>query len=63
MDKDNAFRLYDTFGFPIELTIELASEMGIEVDVEGFKEKFKAHQEKSRAGSKEKFKGGLASTE
>ena len=62
MDKDNAFRLYDTFGFPIELTIELASEMGIEVDVEGFKEKFKAHQEKSRAGSKEKFKGGLAST-
>ena len=62
MDKDNAFRLYDTFGFPIELTIELASEMGIEVDEEGFKEKFKAHQEKSRAGSKEKFKGGLAST-
>ena len=62
MDKDNAFRLYDTFGFPIELTIELASEMGIKVDEEGFKEKFKAHQEKSRAGSKEKFKGGLAST-
>ena len=62
MDKDNAFRLYDTFGFPIELTVELASEMGIKVDEEGFKEKFKAHQEKSRAGSKEKFKGGLAST-
>lgn len=62
MDKDNAFRLYDTFGFPIELTVELASEMGIKVDEEGFKEKFKAHQELSRAGAKEKFKGGLAST-
>lgn len=62
LDKDHAFRLYDTFGFPIELTIELASEKGIEVDEEGFKEKFKAHQEISRAGAKEKFKGGLAST-
>jgi len=62
MDKDNAFRLYDTFGFPIELTVELAGEMGIEVDEEGFKEKFKSHQELSRAGAKEKFKGGLAST-
>lgn len=62
MDKDNAFRLYDTFGFPIELTVELASEMGIKIDEEGFKEKFKMHQEISRAGAKEKFKGGLAST-
>ena len=62
MDKDNAFRLYDTFGFPIELTVELANEMGIKVDEEGFKEKFKAHQELSRAGAKEKFKGGLAAT-
>ena len=62
MDKDNAFRLYDTFGFPIELTVELANEMGITVDEEGFKEKFKAHQELSRAGAKEKFKGGLAAT-
>ena len=62
LDKDNAFRLYDTFGFPIELTVELAREMGIDVDVDGFKEKFKAHQELSRAGAKEKFKGGLAST-
>ena len=62
MDRDNAFRLYDTFGFPIELTVELAREMGIAVDEEGFKEKFKAHQELSRAGAKEKFKGGLAST-
>ena len=62
MDKDNAFRLYDTFGFPIELTVELAAERGIQVDEEGFKEKFKAHQEISRAGAKEKFKGGLAAT-
>lgn len=62
LDKDHAFRLYDTFGFPIELTVELANEMGIKVDEEGFKEKFKVHQEISRAGAKEKFKGGLAST-
>ena len=60
MDKDTAFRLYDTFGFPLELTVELASEKGIKVDEEGFKEKFKEHQEKSRAGSTAKFKGGLA---
>jgi len=62
LDKDHAFRLYDTFGFPIELTVELANEMGIEVDEVGFAEKFKTHQEISRAGAKEKFKGGLAST-
>lgn len=62
LDKDLAFRLYDTYGFPIELTIELASELNIEVDVEGFKEKFKAHQQLSRTASAGKFKGGLAST-
>ncbi len=60
LDKDLAFRLYDTYGFPIELTEELAREKGIQVDIEGFKEKFKAHQELSRAGSTQKFKGGLA---
>ena len=60
INKDMAFRLYDTFGFPLELTVELASEKGITVDEEGFKEKFKEHQEKSRAGSEAKFKGGLA---
>ena len=60
LNKDFAFKLYDTYGFPIELTIELASERNIEVDVEGFKEKFRHHQELSRAGSSEKFKGGLA---
>ncbi len=62
IDKDLAFKLYDTYGFPIELTVELAKEQNIEVDVEGYHEKFKAHQELSRQGAKEKFKGGLAST-
>ena len=62
LNKDLAFRLYDTYGFPIELTVELANEMGIVVDVDGFKEKFKAHQELSRTSSSGKFKGGLAST-
>ncbi len=62
IDKDEAFRLYDTFGFPIELTVELAKELGLEVDVEGFNKKFQEHQEKSRAGAEQKFKGGLAST-
>ena len=62
IDKDTAFRLYDTFGFPIELTVELARELQLEVDVEGFNRKFKEHQEKSRAGAEQKFKGGLAAT-
>lgn len=57
----DAFHLYDTYGFPIELTVELASERNVLVDVNGFEEKFKEHQEKSRAGSLGKFKGGLAS--
>ncbi len=60
IDKDLAFKLYDTYGFPIELTEELAAEKGITVDSEGFKEKFKEHQEKSRTASKGMFKGGLA---
>ncbi len=62
IDATNAFKLYDTYGFPIELTIELANEQGIKVDEEGFRAKFKEHQEKSRAGAAGKFKGGLAST-
>lgn len=60
LNKDLAFKLYDTYGFPLELTVELAEEKGIEVDKDGFNEKFKEHQEKSRAGSEKKFKGGLA---
>ena len=55
-----AFRLYDTFGFPIELTQELADENGFTVDVDGFKEAEKKHQELSRSQSAGTFKGGLA---
>ena len=55
-----AFRLYDTFGFPLELTQELGAENGFTVDVEGFKEAEKKHQELSRTQSAGTFKGGLA---
>ena len=57
---DVVFRLYDTYGFPPEVTKELAKENGYEVELEEFNELFKKHQEKSRAGSEAKFKGGLA---
>ena len=60
IDKNLAFKLYDTYGFPIELTLELASEKNLKVDEAGFAEKFKEHQEKSRTASKGMFKGGLA---
>ena len=56
------FRLYDTYGFPPEVTQDLAKENDMIIDMDGFKELFKEHQEKSRAGSEQKFKGGLAST-
>ena len=55
-----AFRLYDTFGFPIELTEELAEEHGMTVDRDGFDEAFKKHQELSKKGAEQSFKGGLA---
>ncbi|MEL3909280.1 MAG: alanine--tRNA ligase [Treponemataceae bacterium] len=55
-----AFRLYDTYGFPYELTEELAAESGLTVDKDGFNKAFKKHQELSRAGSNQVFKGGLA---
>lgn len=54
------FRLYDTFGFPFELTKELASERGFDVDEDGFKKAFEEHQQKSRSASAGVFKGGLA---
>ena len=60
IDALTAFHLYDTFGFPIELTLELAKEKGLKVDVDGFNKKFKEHQELSRTASKGKFKGGLS---
>lgn len=55
-----AFRLFDTFGFPIEMTKELAEEKGFKVDMEGYEAAYKKHQELSHAGSEQKFKGGLA---
>lgn len=60
IDATTAFHLYDTYGFPIELTEELASEQGLKVDIEGFNQKFREHQELSRTASQGKFKGGLA---
>lgn len=55
-----AFRLYDTYGFPIEITEELAREHGFAVDRKGFEEAFAKHQELSKQGSEKVFKGGLA---
>ena len=59
IDATTAFKLYDTYGFPLELTVELAHEKNIKVDEKGFEEKFKAHQELSRSSSAGQFKGGL----
>ncbi len=55
-----AFRLYDTYGFPIEITQELAAENGLEVDLEGFQAAFKKHQAISKSGAEKSFRGGLA---
>ena len=60
IDGKTVFRLYDTFGFPPEVTKELADENGLKIDLEEFDKLFKEHQEKSRAGAAQKFKGGLA---
>jgi alanyl-tRNA synthetase len=56
----DAFTLFSSYGFPLELTLELAKEQGKTVDVEDFKKKFEQHQALSRAGAEQKFKGGLA---
>lgn len=58
----DAFVLFSTYGFPLEMTEELAHEKGIAVDTHGFKEEMTKHQAESRAGSEQKFKGGLADT-
>ncbi len=58
----DAFQLFSTYGFPIDLTIELAKEKGMTVDAETFKKEFNQHQELSRSGSEKKFKGGLGDT-
>lgn len=55
-----AFRLYDTYGFPIEMTAELAKEKGYALDKEGYDKAFADHQALSKAGAEQKFKGGLA---
>ncbi|MDR3205513.1 MAG: alanine--tRNA ligase [Candidatus Methanoplasma sp.] len=60
LNGELVFRLYDTFGFPVELTQELAAEKGYKVDAEDFDKRFREHQDKSRAGSDQVFKGGLA---
>jgi alanyl-tRNA synthetase len=60
IDGETLFRLYDTFGFPPELSLELAKENDLDVDMNGFNECFKLHQEKSRGDENAKFKGGLA---
>ena len=60
IDGRDAFKLYDTYGFPVEITKELASEHGLNVDEEDFIERFRQHQIKSQAGAQQRFKGGLA---
>ena len=62
IDAKTVFNLYETYGFPPEMTEELAKEAGLKVDMENYQKLFKEHQEKSRMGSEAKFKGGLAST-
>lgn len=57
---NKAFKLYDTFGFPLEMTVELAEEKGLKVDIEWFNEAEKKHQELSRVWAEQKFKWGLA---
>lgn len=60
IDGESAFHLYDTYGFPVEMTLELASEKGLTVDREGYEACFRRHQENSHAGADAVFKGGLA---
>ena len=60
IDGETAFHLYDTYGFPVEITGEMARERGLSVDINGYNAAYSAHQEKSRAGSEQKFACGLA---
>ncbi len=60
LSGEESFYLYETYGFPIEITQELAKENGIDVDIEGFKESYKRHQDLSRKGAEHKFRGGLS---
>ncbi len=56
----DAFKLYDTYGFPVEITMELAEEHGLQVDEDAFHQRFREHQKASQAGAQQRFKGGLA---
>ena len=58
----SAFRLYDTYGFPLEMTVEMARERGFKVDIDGFNKRFEEHRNLSHAGAEQRFKGGLADT-
>ncbi len=51
IDGENAFKLYDTFGFPLELTVEIAAEKGVQVDTDGFNEEMKKQKEKAKAAA------------
>ena len=62
LETQAVFNLYETYGFPPEMTEELAKEQGLEVDMSDYQRLFEEHQEKSRLGSEQKFKGGLASS-
>ena len=62
IETESVFNLYETYGFPPEMTEELAKEQDLKVDMTDFQRLFKEHQDKSRLGSEQKFKGGLAST-
>ena len=55
IDGQTAFHLFDTYGFPLELTVELANEKGLKVDIQGYNDKFKEHQNLSRTASQGKF--------
>ena len=60
IDGHTVFKLYDTYGFPPEVTKDLAEDENLQIDMEEFQRLYKEHQEKSRAGSEQKFKGGLS---
>ncbi len=60
LNGKTAFRLYDTYGFPIEMTVEICREKGFDVDIEGYKTAQEEHIKKSQQGAEQKFKGGLA---
>lgn len=60
IDAVSAFKLYETYGFPIEITEELAREQGFKINSEEVQKLYREHQEKSRIGAEQKFKGGLA---